>query len=129
MTTNADITIYNAWLNPSLNKKIYRRTVIRDVHWYTNQKTTVGEGGLRSADEYKIRIPLESCDGYRPPDEYRNDPDGHWTVENGDLFVRGILDLEICKASELARYHPGQVLSWSDNRHGNQPHIRIGGGP
>ena len=129
MITNADITLYHVWLNPETRKKEYRRNIIRNIHWYTNQKTAVGDGGLRSADEYKIRIPLESCEGYLPPAEYQENPDGHWTVENGDLFVRGGLDLEIGKTSELARYHPGQVLSWSDNRHGNQPHIRIGGGP
>nr|DAU84165.1 MAG TPA: hypothetical protein [Caudoviricetes sp.] len=128
MITNADLTLYHIWLSPETQKKEYRRTIIRNIHWYTNQKTTVGDGGLRSADEYKIRIPLESCNDYLPPEAYRKNPDGHWTVDNGDLFVRGELELDIEKASELSGYHPGQVLSWSDNRRGSLPHIRIGGG-
>ena len=129
MITNADITLYHACMNPETRKKEYRRTVIRNVHWYTNQKTAVGDGGLRSSDEYKIRIPLESCEGYLPPEEYLKSPDGYWTVENGDLFVKGICQADIDKPSELSKYHPGQVLSWSDNRFGSLPHIRIGGGP
>lgn len=129
MITNADLTLYHIWINPETRKKEYHRTVVRNVHWYTDQKTALGDGGLKSADEYKIRIPLESCTGYLPPMEYKGTTEGSWTIENGDLFVCGVVDLEIEKASELSVYHPGQVLSWSDNRRGSLPHIRIGGGP
>lgn len=128
MITNADITLYHAYLDPVQKKKKYLRTVIRSVHWYTNQKVIVGDGGLKSADEYKIRIPIESCGGYLPPDAFRESPEGHWTIDNGDWFVRGALMVDIDKASDLASYNPGQVLSWSDNRRGGLPHIRIGGG-
>ena len=126
MLTNADITLYHACADPEQKRKIYRRTVIHGVHWFTNQRTTVNDG-LKSADEYRIRIPQEACAGYLPPYQYRSSPEGHWTIENGDLFVRGVCELDIEKASDLALLHPGKVLSWSDNRRGVTPHIRIGG--
>lgn len=130
MNTNADLTIYNKRLNPITGKTEYQRTAVYGVHWYTNQKTTVIESGLKSADEYKIRVPLESLDGYIAPQEYRalEDTAGVWTVENGDLFLRGACEKDITKPSELQGLNPGQVLSWSDNRRGISPHIRIGGG-
>lgn len=127
MLTNAEITLYHAYADPKTKRKEYRRTVIPRVHWFTNQKTTVESDGLKSADEYRIRIPAEACAGYLPPDQYRNNPAGHWTIENGDFFVRGICEKEIEKPSDLALLHPGKVLSWSDNRRGITPHIRIGG--
>ena len=126
MLTNADITLYHACADPEQKRKIYRRTVIHGVHWFTNQRTTVNDG-LKSADEYRIRIPQEACAGYLPPGQYRSSHEGHWTIENGDLFVRGVCELDIEKASDLALLHPGKVLSWSDNRRGVTPHIRIGG--
>ena len=63
MLTNADITLYHACADPEQKRKIYRRTVIHGVHWFTNQRTTVNDG-LKSADEYRIRIPQEACAAY-----------------------------------------------------------------
>lgn len=130
MITNADMTIYNKKINPSTGKTEYHRTVICGVHWYTKQKTDVGENGLVSADEYKIRIPLESLTRYVLPEEYKaaEDVTDMWTAENGDLFVKGVCDKDIEKLSDLQGLNHGQVLSYSDNRFGSLPHIRIGGG-
>ena len=36
MLTNADITLYHACADPEQKRKIYRRTVIHGVHWFTN---------------------------------------------------------------------------------------------
>lgn len=136
MITNADITIYNRKFNTETRQCVWSRTVIQGVHWYTDQKVQIlaGDKGLSSADLYKIRIPEESFPpGYLPPQEYAALPFGehtkHWTVENGDLFVRRIVPDEIEKESDLAKKHyaVGKVLSHSDNLFGLNPHIRIGG--
>lgn len=136
MITNADITIYNRKLNPETRQYVWDRTVIQGVHWYTDQKVQIlaGDKGISSADLYKIRIPEGSFPrGYLPPQEYAALPFGertkHWTVENGDLFVQGIVPDEIEKESELAKKHyvVGKVMSHSDNLFGLNPHIRIGG--
>ena len=71
MLTNADITIYNRKRNPETKKMEYCRTILKGVHWYTEQKVTVGENGLKSADLYKIRVPMDNRrNHYLAPGEY-----------------------------------------------------------
>lgn len=134
MLTNADLTIYNRKLNPETRQYTWHRTELRGIHWYTDQKVQIGDKGLVSADMIKIRIPIGNR--YKPylsPEEYAALPYGrhinYWTVENADLFVRGIVRDEITKESDLQKKHyvVGKVLSHSDNRRGHSPHIRIGG--
>ena len=136
MITNTDITIYNRKLNPETRQYTWHRTELRGVHWYTDQKVQVlaDSKGLSSADSINIRIPTGGrSERYLPPEEYAALSYGkktlYWTVENGDLFVRGIVQDEIKKESDLQNKHylVGKVLSHSDNRFGLNPHIRIGG--
>lgn len=114
----------------------WSRTVLPAVWWYTEQKTQIlaNDKGLSSADLYKIRIPKERFpEGYLPPEEYAVLPYGehkqYWTVENGDLFVKGIVSDEIEKESDLKKngYLTGKVMSHSENFFGRNQHIRIGG--
>lgn len=136
MITNESLTIYNRKLNPETRQYVYNRTEIPSVHWYTDQKVQMlsDDKGLVSADLYKIRIPKgKQTDTYIPPNKYAALPYSYekryWTVENGDLFVKGIVRDEITKESDLKNKHYvyGKVLSYSDNRKGGIPHIRIGG--
>ena len=57
MITNADVTIYNKRVDKKTRQTVYVRTVLRDVHWYTDQKVSVCDKGLNSADVIKIRVP------------------------------------------------------------------------
>ena len=137
MITNADITIYNVWWDPLTRSNKYNRTQIEGVHWYTDQKTNVEDKGLVSADLYKIRIPADAVvqDGRKYIDamKYRiltaDEVYGYWTINNGDLFVRGIIYDEIEKLSDLTLKYTNvcRVNSFSDNRQGLNPHIRVGG--
>lgn len=133
MITNADITIYNQKSNPVTKLTEYVRTQIRNVHWYTDQKTSVDQSGVHSADIYKIRIPEESVTDreFLDHSEWKQseDTDGYWTIQNDDLVVRGLVDDDIRQASDLLNKYPyvARVNSFSDNRRGNNPHFRIGG--
>lgn len=135
MITNAEITLYNVKNDPVTRLPVYHRTRITGVHWYTDQKTQVDDKGLHSADIYKIRIPADAdTEGkrYVSPSEYATSVDvsGFWTIQNGDIFARGLIDVDIVKASDILAKYPdnsGRVISWSDNRFGSQPHWRIGG--
>ena len=109
------------------------RTILRDVHWYTDQKVSVGEKGLNSADVIKIRVPTDNRQEiFVEPAEYARleDPTGYWTAANGDLIAKGVIEDEITRDTELKSrgYLAGVILSHSDNRRGSSPHIRIGGG-
>lgn len=135
MITNADLTIYNKrGVDKETARPIYFRTQIKGVNFYTKQEVQTTDKGLASSDLYKIRIP-EDADTqgkqYIDADAYGKltdqEAEGYWTINNGDLFGRGLLN-DFEKESEfLKRQYTGKVLSFSDNRRGGLPHWRIGG--
>lgn len=131
MRTNADITIYNSVLNPETRLKEWRRTLVRGAWFYADHKVNLAEGGLVSANIFKIRIPDQadsSGSRYVPPEEYHGD-EGTWTLKADDYIVRGISNAEIEKPADL-QTGSGQVAritSWSDNRFGSMKHWRVGG--
>lgn len=133
MITNADITIYNHKYDKNTRLDKWQKTVIRGVHFYVDNKVSVGDGGLNSADVYKIRIPegAECSRVYVPEDEYYAAAvtSGYWTLQEDDIVVRGICNIDIEKPSDLKTQHVKycKITSWSDNRFGSLPHWRIGG--
>ena len=135
MITNADLTIYNKrGVNKKTARTIYLKTQIRGVNFYTKQVTNVFDQGLKSADLYQIRIPLSAdTQGkqYIDADLYKKLSDEeavhYWTINNGDLFGKGLLE-DFEKESEfLKQQYTGKVLSFSDNRRGSLQHWKIGG--
>ena len=135
MMTNADLTIYNnRGVDKKTARKTYLKTQINGVNFYTKQQTNVTDQGLSSADLYQIRIPLSAdAEGkeYIDADKYRElsaeEAEKYWTINNGDLFGKGLLE-DFEKESEfLKQQYTGKVLSFSDNRRGSLPHWRIGG--
>ena len=132
MIVNADITLYNRKLDKVTRQYVYKRTVLYGVHWYTDQKVAVSDKGLESADSIKIRVPMAGRkETFLEPEEYakKEDVTGFFTASNGDVFVKGILEDEITKESDLEKKGLlfGRILSHSDNQRGLEPHIRIGG--
>ena len=68
---------------------------------------------------------------YIDADKYRElsaeEAERYWTINNGDLFGKGLLD-DFEKESEfLKQQYTGKVLSFSDNRRGSLLHWKIGG--
>lgn len=133
MLTNADITLYNHKTDKKTRLDEWHRTVFKGVHFYVDNKVSVGDKGLNSADSYKIRIPEDvDCEkAYIPENEFLSAegvPDG-WTLQEDDIIVRGICEIEIEKPADLknqgVRYC--KIVSWSDNRFGGLPHWRVGG--
>lgn len=133
MLTNADITIYNHKYNKSTRFDEWNKTIIKGVHFYADNKVSVGGKGLNSADVYKIRIPecAEYDKQYIPEDEYASadDVSAYWTIQESDVVVHGISEIDINKPADLTERHIRhcKVVSWSDNRFGGLPHWRIGG--
>lgn len=134
MLTNAKVTIFNQWPDRESRKMVFIPHVIHKVWFHTNQKSTVGENGLRSADEYQIRIPYSECADWISPDEFNRLTEvyGKWTVRNGDFFILGEWDGGNVTGIEDIRKRfsgtIGKVLSHSENFFGSSKHIRIGGG-
>lgn len=133
MLTNAVITIFNGFPDRALKKMIYVPHVLENVWFHINQKSTAGEKGLVSADEYKIRIPYP-CEGWIPEADFKrlDEPGEHWTVQNGDLFLVGVWEGgKVSKIEDIKKEFSGvvgTVCSHSENFFGSSKHIRIGGG-
>lgn len=136
MITNADITIFNKRrTDKATGRPVYFGTQIKGVSFYTDQKIRITEeAGIISKDMYKIRIP-ETADTegkqYIDAEKYKTLTDeeaaGYWTIDNDDLFGKGLLS-DFGKESEfLKRQYTGKVISFSDNRRGGLSHWRIGG--
>lgn len=134
MLMNAKITIFNQWPDRESRRMVFIPHVIPKVWFHVNQKSTAGENGLRSADEYQIRIPYSECGEWISPDEFHQLTEIHeeWTVRNGDFFILGewtgenVVGVEGIKKEFSGTI--GKVLSHSENFFGSSKHIRIGGG-
>lgn len=135
MVTNATITIFNRIPDKVSKKFVYAPHVIQRVWFHTKQKSSVRENGLKSADEYQIRIPYSECENWLPSDELLRSetPSQNWTVQNGDLFIVGAWNGadRVSGIDEIKKEFSGvvgEVLSHSENFFGSSKHIRIGGG-
>lgn len=134
MLTNAATTVFNKFPDRESKKMIYIPHYVERVWFHTNQKSTVSDKGLVSADEYKIRIPYSECVDWLPVDDFMElaDPGENWTVQNGDFFIVGTWSGgNVSGISEIKKAFSGvvgTVLSHSENFFGSSQHIRIGGG-
>lgn len=122
MITNADITIINRVYDPNTRLDKWKATFIEDVSFYGDTKVNLDGNGLTTADVYKIRIP--NSKGYVPAEEYTGE-DETWTIQIDDYIVKGKLDKEVTRPAELD--DKIRIKSFSDNRRGLSPHLRIGG--
>ena len=57
---NDTITLYNRRFDPEEDCDVYGRTVIRGVHWFNSEATTVDSTGLKAANKVTIRIPTDA---------------------------------------------------------------------
>lgn len=125
MITNAEITIYNLAHKGTRNEK-WIRTFISGVNWYGGQKVTVTDAGLLTADAYTVRIPVSSAPEGKKfvlPEDYAMLDDNAltdlWTLQNGDLVLRGN-GPEIAQPKDTTgRSECFVVTGWSDNRRGS----------
>lgn len=122
MITNADITILNRVYDPDERLDKWKSTFIENVSFYSDTKVNLDGNGLTTADVYKIRIP--DYKGYVPAKEYTGE-DGTWTVQIDDYIVKGKLNKEVTRPAELV--NKIRIYSFSDNRRGVLPHLRVGG--
>lgn len=94
---NADITIYNRYMDASSGVDKYQRTVIKGVNWQGKRNGTVSDKGLLLADSTLIFI--DKLDNYvstkrfakLQPDEREN----YFTFAPGDKIVKGEVEFEI----------------------------------
>jgi hypothetical protein len=127
---NDTITIVNVRHDVDADRDVYYPTTIIGVSWYCDIVTVV-EKGLKAADKYVVRIPIDADFGgkaYVPPVDYAaaGSADGIFTIKNGDIIVRGIVS-EVVKPADLHRnYEAFTVMGVTDNRRApNAPHWKV----
>ncbi|MEG0904449.1 MAG: DUF6751 family protein [Lachnospiraceae bacterium] len=127
----SDITIYNRIYNKDTRLDDWQGTIICGVNFYVDNKISIGDNCVNSADICKIRIPEDAkCESqYVDKEEYVGGMVAVWTLANDDYVVIGKCDLHIDKPADLLKAHKRyfKITSWADNRFGGIPHLRIGG--
>lgn len=133
MLTNATITIFNRFADQKFKKFIYVPHILPDVWFHEKQVIRPEQGGLVSANDYRIRIPFPR-DGWLPPNDFKDlaDTENQWTVQDKDFFLVGTWEGgPVNGIDELKKKFSGTVgiiLNHSENFFGSSQHIRIGGG-
>lgn len=94
---NADITIYNKYINKTTGIEAYQRTVITGVHWQGKKTSTVSTNGLLVADS--VLLIIDRLDNYVLPKAFKKLTDiqrpNFFTFGIGDKIVKGNIDFEI----------------------------------
>lgn len=139
MITNADITIFNKRYVREERTEKFVATQIRGVSFYSRKGTSSGNQDRNAKDTYTIRVP-DTADtsgkAYAEPMEYSGMDDekflGYWTIQRGDIIVRGLSELEEATETELKQSYLDviTVTNFTDNRSrcsACMMHWRIGG--
>lgn len=131
MYTNADITIYNKYLDKATRLDKYKRTIILNVFWDERKAYNRLQSGIQDADSVLVLIPFKSLATGRflPPNEFKG-ADDTFTLRVGDKVVRGAVDYETTTGSDLDKnYEAFTVTSVDKKDFGsyNMQHFEVGG--
>ena len=98
MKTNAQATIYNKAIDPATRSEVYFRTVLSEVYWENRRAVNkLSSGGDLAADKVLVLIPMALGENHLAPLAWQalEDKSGKWTLQTGDLIVRGVVLEEI----------------------------------
>lgn len=130
------LTLFNARLDQTEDCTVYEKTVISGISWYGTVKTTVGDTGLKSANQFTIRIPTDADFGgkaYCDPASYTEagDVSGLFTLRQGDVIVKGSVPATITTPAQAHMAYPDTsftIQGVTDNRRApNAKHWRVVG--
>lgn len=131
---NDTITVFNARYDPTNDCDVYASTIISGASWYDEIASNVDSSGLKAADKYTIRIPLDAdCCGktYVDPIAYaQSDPATAFTLKSGDIIVKGAVSMTDPRPATLQRAFSevATILAVTDNRRApNAPHWKVVG--
>lgn len=107
MITNADITLYNKVYDRDAGASMYYRTVLKGVNWQNKTAIQPTDKGMVSADVAEIYIPfaVETEKQFRKPKNFVQETEktGFFTIEAGDLVIRGTVENELTSAKDEER--------------------------
>lgn len=127
MLTNADCTIYNRIVTNGITT--YQATQLPNVHWFNDLQAQLSNGAIANNDVFKVRIPNTA--NYLPYDEWLalTVKTGKWTIQKDDIICKGLVSTAITGLATLTKLNKQafKIVSYSDDRRGSLPHIRVGG--
>ncbi len=128
------VTIISSQVDDATGYDVYNATVIHGASWHCEIASTVDSSGLKAADKFNIRIPTDADFGgktYIPPNEYASaDPDGYFTLRNGDTIIRGAVTGSDLSPAALRKAYAevAVILGVTDNRASRRaPHWKVVG--
>lgn len=102
------ITVFNARLNEETGYDEYLPSVIRGCSWFCEIASSVDISGLKAANRFTIRIPVDadfSNKSYVAPLDYAgSDPDAVFTLQQGDIIIRGE-ETELLTLAQIQERH------------------------
>jgi len=132
LKTNSSMTIYNKYFDPITREDKWQRHVIQEVFWDATSSVNLYKG-LNRADKGVIYVPFNSnyMTYFTDPISFQANHTCYWTIQNGDIIVKGTVTDEITKQSELERKY-SNVLNVSgfairDFGSPNMRHIEVNG--
>lgn len=107
---NANITIYNSYLDSVTKLNKYHRTVIEGVNWNSTRNATVSNGSVTVV--FNTTIVLDKLPNYLTPLEFNKlaDKTGYFTLNTNDRIVQGNIPLEITKLTDLTANYDSVVV-------------------
>ena len=128
------ITVFNPKYDTDVDDNVWHGTVISGVSWYGHTRDTITDKGLKAADTYTIRIPVEADTGgsdYVLPSVFASmeDVSQSYTLSEGSVIVRGVAPTSGMTPTILRQtYEMLTILGVTDNRRApHAPHFRITG--
>jgi len=123
-----DVTVINKYTAPPPVREAYNITHLYGVHFEGTKAANVMRSGMRDADKVFVNIPLSvrtSDDKtYLTPKEFLKAAEGHWTLREGDIIIKGITD-----DPKAANHDFAYVISSIDFKDsGKSPHWEVSGG-
>lgn len=130
---NETITVFNKRTDSETGYDVYCPTVITGVSWFCEVASNVDKSGLIAANKYTIRIPTDadfSDKSYVLPHLYKDgDPTKVFTLDNGDIIVKGAITTSGLKPADLQASY-GEIvtiLAVTDDRRAKAPHWKVVG--
>lgn len=130
LTFDAEVTLYNKLTKDGT--VTWHRTHIPVCSFYGGQAANIAATNFSPRDNYAVRIrEVDMPDGYLNPNEYRLGDGSGWTVQQGDVIVRGnVTDTVVRGVTEITNKYWGrcfEVNKVHDNRRIGLKHILIEG--
>lgn len=126
------MTIYNKYLDQVTLTDKWQKHVVHEVLW-DGMSAGKALNGIMQTNTCKVYIPYNAnyFTEYLSPIDFLADPTDHWTINIGDIIVKGTVNDDINKMSDLKTLYTDvyTVNFWKDNRYGSPPmwHFELGG--